>query len=692
MYDCGSVTFCHRFTTFFIIIFSMSVVLKLSAFLLQTKILKKSHLEYWRQEFKGITTKDIVGRIINNFRPESEDDSDVELDLKKDLIGQDSDDEEEPLVYSPQLEIDEDSEFTGSARDLETESRCSCLPKSVKYAYEESLPAYWPDPKAEDYQAFFRSFFLGQARDAQTHNWQEELNMCKSVQLSRLPETSFEMSIWQAAGYLHAKKVVSSPSIRGTMFYWTPGSGKSILVALLLEVLYATEYKIFVVSSTQNIAQNDLDSCAKSLLKFSPIFNLGGREPTEDDVKEMRRLLRRRPNGPPVFKMNFMTFRQFGNYCKANGPEKVLEKAALIIDESHLMFDDKKCDVEYMWGTVLETLTRCADSKVFTFSGTPGKSKVEILLQLELVRSASTRIDPSLLLEETEGWEERLSNYARGLVSYVDGTKDISRYPINFGLDKVLCDMSLPHLANFSERCNKQLRNLDAQDIEEMLAPIREGSGQAWKEAVRSARLIQTAANVFSGGCNHGLRSAAQSSLGPTMETLAQYSQKFATLIKCILCPPDTEPLETKHFIYSSNMSTITTLAETLESLKAEGEEEFPLFKQLTAEDFEWSSSDELELRLASPCGPDHPRQILYVVLHGLVAEKKKLKSAFGQMTPDGRRYEGLKRADGSPLIQILLGSQESNQGLTFLRLQHIHLMEPNPKGWSEVRYYIMHF
>ena len=76
----------------------------------------------------------------------------------------------------------------------------------------------------------------------------------------------------------------------------------------------------------------------------------------------------------------------------------------------------------------------------------------------------------------------------------------------------------------------------------------------------------------------------------------------------------------------------------------------------------------------------------MFVVLCGQADEKKKLKAAFGQITPDGTRYDGLKRPSGKlPLVQVLLGTHECNQGLTFLRLQHIHLMEPNPKGWSEV-------
>jgi hypothetical protein len=45
----------------------------------------------------------------------------------------------------------------------------------------------------------------------------------------------------------------------------------------------------------------------------------------------------------------------------------------------------------------------------------------------------------------------------------------------------------------------------------------------------------------------------------------------------------------------------------------------------------------------------------------------------------------GLKRTNCTPLVQLALGSRETNQGFTYLRLQYIHMLEPNPKGWSEV-------
>jgi hypothetical protein len=46
------------------------------------------------------------------------------------------------------------------------------------------------------------------------------------------------LSLWQAAGYKHAQKVLAQENLKGCLFWWTPGSGKSIMVALLIELLW----------------------------------------------------------------------------------------------------------------------------------------------------------------------------------------------------------------------------------------------------------------------------------------------------------------------------------------------------------------------------------------------------------------------------------------------------------------------
>ena len=107
------------------------------------------------------------------------------------------------------------------------------------------------------------------------------------------------------------------------------------------------------------------------------------------------------------------------------------------------------------------------------------------------------------------------------------------------------------------------------------------------------------------------------------------------------------------------------------------------VFQQLKADDFEWKGKNirlKPHVRIGS-------KAIVFVNLRGNAEEKKKLKAAFGFVTPGGERFEGLLRSSSKdqPLVQILLGSRETNQGLTFLRLQHIHILEPNPRGWGQI-------
>jgi hypothetical protein len=82
------------------------------------------------------------------------------------------------------------------------------------------------------------------------------------------------------------------------------------------------------------------------------------------------------------------------------------------------------------------------------------------------------------------------------------------------------------------------------------------------------------------------------------------------------------------------------------------------------------------------PVVSDHfPACVHHFVSMAYLPTKRKLMAAFGFVTPDGDRFEGLSRAGSRsvPLVQVMLGARETNQGLTFLRLQHIHIMEPNP-------------
>jgi hypothetical protein len=618
------------------------------------------------------------------------------------LVGEDSDAEEDsdlPATSSFDSERngepndDEEVDEPVFASDAQANS---CLPASVSFQYVQiprgdepdrlqvcvrrPLPDYWPDPRSGNYQAFLRAFFSGQARGAEGHDWSAEMQAMR-VEGDGAGEGS-ALSVWQAAGYLHAQRVIESRKLPGCLFWWTPGSGKSIMVALLLELLFHTDLDVYVVSTPQNTRNNGLEECVRTLLRFSPVFNLGGREPTDAEVTSMVRAFRARPNGRPIYKKNFMSFRQFDNFCRQDGNQAALNKMAVIFDESHELFNDKMCDRAHMWGDVLERLSRGRGNKVFALSGTPGRNPAEMLLQVELVRRAKYREDHAGLLVG-DAWQRRLAEYCAGIVSFVDGSRDLSRFPADAGVAQIECEMTEWQLHNFSTRCDGHLRYLGFRDFEHVANGLA-NAGTTRKIAVLSARLAQASAGVFWGGSKCGLQNKLETE--PSLESIGLFAPKLRRLVEAILQPDGTPPLETKHFVYSDSGRTMRPLTLALRKVTVDGTTGArPHFKQLVASDFEWGRDGRLCLARPHQRLLDHPEQLAFVVLVGNAADRRKLLAAFGRITSDGVRHDGLVRPGGAPLVQALLGTQDSNQGLTLLRVQHVHLLEPPPKGWSEV-------
>ncbi len=553
------------------------------------------------------------------------------------------------------------------------------------------LPQNMPHPTSPEYQQFLNAYFTGKVQGAEKHNWTTELGLCQDPRGAEKQSKDPALSVWQALGYIHARKVIESNEMHGSLFWWTPGSGKSIMVSLLLELLYDTDRPIYVVSTPQNTRQNGLKECVRAMLRFSPRFNVSDREPTVEDEENLLRLFRKRK--PPVFMGNFMTFRVFTSKCMQK--PSMLEGAAVIIDESHELFNPKVCERHNMWEHVLERLCNDAKSKVFTFSGTPGRNMREVLLQVELVRFAHERTSLASL-ERGEGWRDRVAAYTRGRVSYVDGAMDRSRFPVNMTHETVKCELSEQQFINVGDRSHKLLTNLQFSGFKEMVDAVSDEKTR--KTALPSMRLAQVAATCFWGRKINGLR--AELSLiemrkaykkdvedgiadgnnndaenqedqemvdaddmmpeGPKrpdhlgVELVEQFAPKYAALIRHIMDIPIEYRTQKKHFIYSCCQHPITHLSTILEMIELEVST-YGLknpFKQLHATDLQWVTQEDGKtmLKLADNMTMeqilDFPEQLVFVCLTGNSYKKEdrdKVMAAFGRVTPDGRRFEGLR-------------------------------------------------
>ena len=125
-------------------------------------------------------------------------------------------------------------------------------------------------------------------------------------------------------------------------------------------------------------------------------------------------------------------------------------------------------------------------------------------------------------------------------------------------------------------------------------------------------------------------------------EQVSDLSPKFVALANFLLSPPDTEALETKHFVYSSNQCTITRLAQCLARTHATAADAHPIAKQLFPDDFRWADPvAETGLRLIAPRALDHPDQLTFVVLQvQFVGVRARVFSVLVCYCPKNRKTE----------------------------------------------------
>jgi hypothetical protein len=235
---------------------------------------------------------------------------------------------------------------------------------------------------------------------------------------------------------------------------------------------------------------------------------------------------------------------------------------------------------------------------------------------------------------------------------------------------------------NFWGRCFKQLSANNVDNMCKLAELLRVKDRSTRGKAFKAIRASQIAGTQYWGSPSSGLQQILKEPR-PGLDSLQKFAPKVTILIKAVMKDGVDEALNTKHFVYSAYTSTITHLGQTLESVRSD--QGNPIFKQLKADDFEWQDgAAQTQLTLKPKPMSDvrrNPDAIVLISLKGSKDEKRKLMAAFGFVTPDGDRFEGLYRAGSRsvPLVQVMLGARETNQGLTFLRLQHIHIMEPNP-------------
>ena len=368
-------------------------------------------------------------------------------------------------------------------------------------------------------------------------------------------------------------------------------------------------------------------------------------------------------------------------------------------------------------------------------TGTPGADPAELLFQIHLLKPFNDIVHTRHLLQN----QELLYDYCREHISCVVGSCNRRVFAEERELEVVSVPLSFKQYCQVAQRYDNVSQKSRAAAaaaaaaaeitaVADELSPavtasdrmndLRTLVDRADKAAAAAAAAAAATATVerlqsyssFWFGNNRqiapcidqGLRHDPdfQRSLAGTGDicdiALLDVAAKVTAFAKFARKPKDNgqlfDPLEVKHFVYTRRRAPTFMLnfTEALRGIRDGDSYPFQIF-DITSFQYDMLPSVDPVTREAmtngklSPCNvrlrPDvtvRPDALGVLVLNGRTAEQRTvLKQVFGY-DKGNQRFEGMCRGGGSvPLVQIMLAFDESNQGMTLLRVQFVHFMEP---------------
>lgn len=606
----------------------------------------------------------------------------------------------------------------------------------------------------DDVDSFFRDASRG-------HDWSSEIDGMRFSSESK-PEKD-ALFVWQAAGYLYARYIIENPERRGCLFWWTPGSGKSAMVSLILDALLDADaagrrFQPYVISTKKNIEDIGYDKLVGTskaqgkLLSLCPRFSLfkplhQALQRLDPNNKVLLSWLKRMLNKgfrtdadlgqTKLLKCHFLSFADL-----LNNPDKyVRENTCFVFDEVHEILNESKlgrgaaagpgqerADRRGQMVQLLAGLTKLKNVKIFSLSGTPGADPAELLFQMSLLKPADAIVSTEKLLAVADKRLQAayLNEYCRGQLSCVIGSYNRRMFAEERSVEVVDVLLSFEQYCQVAQRYSVALKPKKlARQVVDLDAPILVASTpagnalkleelvmQTGKVANETVARLQTYSSFWFGrklqqtepGRGRGLRHIpdfidSRDGKGFCDTSLFDVAAKVTAFADFALDPWDNatqyDPLEVKHFVYTRRRPS-TFMVGFGEALSGIREPDVGFrFQLFTFDSFDFDMIARVDAAPGDPAGkvtmsPGNvrlkagvvvsPGALGVLVLSGDATQRAVLKLAFGYH--DGSsKHAGLTRKGGKPLVQVMLAFDESNQGITLLRVQFVHFMEPSLSG-----------
>lgn len=411
---------------------------------------------------------------------------------------------------------------------------------------------------------------------------------------------------------------------RGLLIWHSAGSGKTCTAAGMIDAFWNTDKKIVICSSIEGLKANPVENYISCLKNFYNRFK-------EFDEKTIARMIKKR-------KIVFFSFAQLAHFLQLHRPVKTnnvnenknfLNNALLIIDEVQNLFNplpSQKKEHEKLVKFLLDR-NRYTENLIIGFlTATPGKNIEEIVDLLNIIRSPETKKIPFPNFDDENSIKE-FSKSVRGLVSYFNMQADLTRFPKT---------IYLPHLKEMS--MTQYLKYLDAYS--KLTDKQKDFSYLEKKKLLRNYYI---GARKYSNTIWNFEKNIS----------LYEFSCKIPVFIEQLKKFPDE-----KHYLYSAFNSIAGSGAHGIYAI-ANILAKYEKYQSVTISDInKWNKNK-------NPI-PEGKRFVILLKKGSSNSQIKTIMDFFNH--PKNKKGK---------ICQLLLTSQNFNEGLDFKDLMNIHIFEP---------------
>lgn len=483
----------------------------------------------------------------------------------------------------------------------------------------------WPDniSNFENFQKFLLDYyysFLETIPQTTFTNLDEEKNENNCVKVKKL--ISQPQIIIKTIFNFFAKKNNES---RGLLIWHNAGSGKTCTAAGMIDAFWDTDKNIVVCSSIEGLKANPVENYILCLKKYYERFE-------NFEIGKITQMFKKR-------KIIFFSFAQLTHFLQLYRPVKTknvdenknfLNNALLIIDEVHNLFNPlpaQKKEHEELIKFLLNRESYTQNLVIGFLTATPGKNISEIVDLLNIIRSPTTKKIKIPDFNNDNSIKE-FSKSIKGLVSYFNMQADLSRFPKIVNLKPHLKEMSMTQYLKYLDAYSKvteQQKNFSYLEKKKLLRNYyigsRKYSNSLWK--------FDENISLYEFSCK----------IPVLIEQLRKFSNE-------------------KHYLYSAFNSTVSFGAHGIIAI-ANILISYEKYKSITINDIIKWNKDNSSLK---------PEKRFVILLK---------KSSSDKNVETIMNFFNHEKNKNGKICQLLLTSQNFNEGLDFKDLMNIHIFEP---------------